>query len=81
VDTLARTAAAFSTLSAAVGNDEGRAYAERAMTTLRRAAAAGWRGADDLRSEPSFVPLRSRTDFQILVMDLDFPDDPFARAD
>jgi serine/threonine-protein kinase len=79
--TLVHLARGYAVVSAAVGADERRAYADRAMTTLRRAVAAGWRGGSDLRSDPSFVPLRSRADFQELEMDLSFPDDPFVRGD
>jgi hypothetical protein len=68
-------------VSAAVGPDERQANADRAMATLRRAAAGGWQGVDDLQSDPAFAPLRSRADFQELRMDLIFPDDPFARID
>jgi hypothetical protein len=68
-------------MSAAVGADERREYADRAMATLRRAAAAGLIRADVLQSDLSFVPLRSRPDFQLLLMDLAMPADPFARAD
>jgi serine/threonine-protein kinase len=78
---LTSLASSYSRLSAAVGADERQAYADRAMAILRRAVAAGWRGADHLHSKSSFVPLRSRADFQELEMDFHFPDDPFARRD
>ena len=32
------------------------------------------------KTDPDFDPLRSRPDFQALLMDLAFPVDPFARA-
>jgi tetratricopeptide (TPR) repeat protein len=79
--TLSFLASSYSRLSAAVGADERQAYADQAMAILRRAVAAGWRGADHLHSHPSLDPLRSRADFQELEMDLSFPDDPFARSD
>jgi hypothetical protein len=68
-------------MSAAVGADERREYADRAMATLRSASAAGSIRADALQSDPSFVPLHSRPDFQLLLMDLAMPADPFARGD
>jgi serine/threonine-protein kinase len=60
---------------------EGRAEADRAMDWLRQAVAAGYRKLTFLRTDPDLDPLRSRPDFQLLLMDLAFPDDPFARGD
>jgi serine/threonine-protein kinase len=80
LDTLVRLAGAYAKVSASAGADERRAYADRAMAILRRAVAAGWHGVDDLQSDPIFVPLRSRPDFQELVMDLSFPADPFSKG-
>jgi hypothetical protein len=81
LDTLVSLAGGYAMMSAAVGADERREYADRAMATLRRAAAAGSIGAYGLRSDPGFVPLRPRADFQLLLMDLAMPADPFARGD
>src|SRR5262249_48692437 len=61
--------------------DEGRAAAEEAMTSLRRAAAAGWRDAAPLMTDTDLVPIRSRRDFRLLAMDVAFPSDPFAHGD
>jgi len=58
---------------------EGRAEADRAMESLRQAVAAGYRKLNLMRSDPDLDPLRSRPDFQFLMMDLAFPADPFAR--
>jgi tetratricopeptide (TPR) repeat protein len=80
LDALVRLASAYAMLSASVDTDERRAFGDRAMAILRRAVAAGWDGADDLRNAPAFAPLRSRADFQRLLMDLSFPADPFART-
>ena len=52
--------------------------ADRAMSALRRAVARGYRAPDDLRTDPCLDPLRSRQDFQLLLLDLEFPDSPFA---
>jgi serine/threonine-protein kinase len=81
LDVLVRLAGAYAMMSAAVGADERQGYADRAMATLRRAAAGGWRDLDDLQSEPRFAPLRSRPDFSALMMDLAFPAEPFARSE
>ena len=48
------------------------------MDTLRRAIAAGYRPVDWMRRDPDLAPLRSRPDFQLLMMDLSFPAEPFA---
>jgi hypothetical protein len=58
--------------------DRGGRDAERAVATIRQAIARGWAYADVLRNDPDFDSLRSRTDFQALLMDLAFPADPFA---
>ena len=57
------------------------AEADRAMDLLRRAVAMGFRDVHDLRTESALEPLRSRDDFRLLMMDLAFPTDPFARAE
>ncbi len=59
---------------------EGRASAERAMESLRLAVAAGYRKLEIMRTDHDLDPLRSRRDFQLLLMDLEFPDDPLARG-
>jgi serine/threonine-protein kinase len=60
---------------------EGRAAAEQAMQWLHRAVARGYRNVALMQRDPDLDPLRSRPDFQLLMMDLEFPDDPFARGD
>ena len=69
--------AAGSGISAA----EAASQAEEAMAILRRAVAGGYRDVDHLRVEPGLNPLRTRDDFQLLMMDLAFPAEPFARGD
>ena len=49
------------------------------MADLRRAAAAGFRMLSLMAFDHDLDPLRSRPDFQVLMMDLSFPNDPFAR--
>ena len=46
---------------------------------LRRAVAAGYQRVEFLRTDPDLAPLRSREDFQRILLDAAFPDDPFAR--
>ncbi len=50
-----------------------------AVQALRRAVAAGLHDFAFMRRDTDLDPLRLRTDFQLLMMDLAFPDDPFAR--
>jgi serine/threonine-protein kinase len=65
----------------AVVTADRQAHADRAIVALRRSAAAGLRNADLWRRDPDLDPLRSRPDFQLLMLDLEFPEDPFARGD
>jgi serine/threonine-protein kinase len=60
--------------------DEGRAYADEAVATLRRCFAAGFRNAPWMLADPDLVPLRSRPDFRLLALDMAFPTVPFAAA-
>ncbi len=53
--------------------------AEKAMAVLRQAVTMGYRNPDDYRTESALDPLRDRPDFQLLMMDLAFPAEPFAR--
>ena len=55
--------------------------AARAMESLVRAVAAGYRNANEIRIESALESLRSRDDFRFLMMDLAFPTEPFARAE
>jgi tetratricopeptide (TPR) repeat protein/tRNA A-37 threonylcarbamoyl transferase component Bud32 len=61
--------------------EDGAAELDLAMATLRRAVAAGYRSVEWMRRDPDLEPLRSRSDFQLLMMDLTFPEKPFARGD
>ena len=60
------------------GRDLGHQQAEAAMTALRRAIAAGYKNLPDMIRDPDLDPLRSRSDFQLLMMDLAMPAVPFA---
>ncbi len=64
-----------SEVSAAEGVDQ----AERAMALLRQVATLGFRNPAYFRTECALDSLRNRLDFRILMMDLAFPAEPFAR--
>jgi tetratricopeptide (TPR) repeat protein len=57
---------------------EVKAEPDRAMDRLRRMASSGFLRLEVLRTSPDLAPLRGRPDFQLLVMDLAMPADPFA---
>jgi hypothetical protein len=48
------------------------------MSLLRRAVGMGYRDAEVYRTDTALEGLRDRDDFRLLVMDLDFPAEPFA---
>jgi eukaryotic-like serine/threonine-protein kinase len=64
---------------AGVSAAEGEEQAARAMGSLHRAVAMGYRSPDIYRVEDALDPLRGRPDFRSLMMDLAMPADPFAR--
>jgi serine/threonine-protein kinase len=53
--------------------------AQRAVECLKKPMAAGYRTAADLRADPQFRALQGRSDFESLLADLQFPQEPFAR--
>jgi hypothetical protein len=57
--------------------EEGQAELERAMDTLHQTIVAGYRPVDWMKRDPDLAPMRSRPDFQLLLMDLSFPAEPF----
>jgi serine/threonine-protein kinase len=59
---------------------EGSVEFDKAMDTLRRAVSAGYKPFDWMRRDQDLDALRSPPDFQLLMMDLAMPADPFARA-
>ena len=62
----------------AIGSER-EAHAVRAMATLRRAIAAGYRDLNSLRKDSGPRPAPIAPDFQVLLLDVAFPADPFAR--
>jgi serine/threonine protein kinase len=63
----------------AIAPGEREARTQRAIAVLRRAILAGNADLRQIRGDPVLDPLRPRRDFQELLMDLEFPDDPFWR--
>ena len=63
----------------AVPAAEADAEAAKALALLRRAAESGYREFAAYHSETALDPLRDRDDFRLLLMDLAFPADLFAR--
>jgi tetratricopeptide (TPR) repeat protein len=55
-------------------------YAGRAMETLRRAVAAGYKHLPNIRTDTDLNTLRPRDDFQLLMMDLVMPTDAFSHS-
>jgi eukaryotic-like serine/threonine-protein kinase len=61
-----------------ISADEGSSESDTAMAVLHKAVALGFRSGDAFRNESALDPLRDRTDFRLLMMDLAMPADPFA---
>jgi tetratricopeptide (TPR) repeat protein len=57
---------------------DGRTEADRAMHWVHLTVATGYRNVALMQKDHDLDPLRSRDDFQRLMMDLSMPDDPFA---
>jgi serine/threonine-protein kinase len=60
---------------------EGITEADAAMTSLYRAVGMGYRSTDIFRSEDALGPLRGRDDFRLLILDVAFPVEAFARGE
>jgi hypothetical protein len=52
---------------------------DQAINSLSLAIASGERNPDRYRADPDLDALRSRPDFQLLLMDLDMPANPLAK--
>jgi eukaryotic-like serine/threonine-protein kinase len=57
----------------------GQVEADSAMSALRRAVDAGWHDVSGARTDSDLDAIRSRPAFDVLMLDLEFPADPFAR--
>jgi hypothetical protein len=75
----ARLGGIAGTTGTGLAASEGAAELDRAMVVLRDAVAAGYRNVTWMKRDPDLEPLRSRPDFQLLMIDLTMPADPFAR--
>ena len=76
----AKAAALASTTAHTPGSQmESRRYKDRAIALLRRAVAMGFKEWKQLASDRDRNALRYHPDFQILMMDLAFPTDPFRK--
>jgi eukaryotic-like serine/threonine-protein kinase len=81
------TACCHATLAALAGREgsgvsagEARVEAEKAMAILKQAVSEGYRDFAAYRTETALDVLCGRADFQLLMLDLTFPSDPFARG-
>jgi hypothetical protein len=63
-----------------VSATEAEIEAARAMESLVRAVAAGYRNANETRIESALDLLRGRDDFKLMMMDLAMPVEPFGAA-
>jgi serine/threonine-protein kinase len=61
-------------------SDAVRVLEDQAMDDLRRAVNEGFSESPPLKQDHCFDRLRSRDDFRLLLLDLAFPKDPFARG-
>jgi serine/threonine-protein kinase len=78
---LALASTAADPAEGAAGADRQRGDADRAVGVIRRVVGMRAIIPDALRRDPDLDPLRSREDFRLLMMDVDFPADPFALSD
>jgi hypothetical protein len=62
-----------------VSASEAEAEAGRAVESLKKPLAAGFRSMTQLRADPDFRALFGRSDFEAMLLDLEFPRDPFER--
>ena len=72
--------AGLARLAGHVGSGGSGAEADAAMAALHRAVGMGYRLFIDDRTEDALGPLRDRPDSRLLMMDLAFPAEPFAKG-
>ncbi len=77
----AALAAASGRAQAGFSAAEGETEADMAMTLLHKAGAQGYRYTDAMKRESALDPLRDLPDFRLLMLDLVFPAEPFARGE
>jgi tetratricopeptide (TPR) repeat protein len=59
--------------------DSAASHLDRAIAGVRTAVAAGYRRTAAMHEDPDLEPLRKRPDFQLFMMDLEFPEHAFTR--
>ncbi len=57
---------------------DAQADSDEAVAILKKAVGMGYNSANSFRDEPALDSLRGRPDFQVLMMDLNFPAEPIA---
>ena len=62
-----------------VREDRRRGIVMDIIAMLREAVADGFKDAKALGTEPTLSPLRGTREFQAILLDVEFPRDPFAR--
>ena len=62
-----------------VREDRRRGIVMDMIAMLREAVADGFNGAKALGTEPALSPLRGTREFQAILLDVEFPRDPFSR--
>jgi serine/threonine-protein kinase len=77
-DDLVDAARLLARAAGAAGGSRGETYAARALQRLRSVPQAARGQIAPRADDPGFVALRSRPEFQRLLMDLAFPEEPFA---
>jgi hypothetical protein len=60
-------------------SDDARRLAANAVLSLRQAVDAGFRNVGFMQRDTDLDALRGRSDFQLLLMDVAFPEHPFAK--
>src|SRR5262249_32201045 len=55
-------------------------YRRRAVYALRRAVSAGYCDLAQIQRDPFLAPLKACREFELLLMDLSFPREPFKRG-
>ena len=69
---------ARSLLAGVLDGEEARAEADRAIAAAAASVAGGLRDLTAFRNEPDMDLIRPRPEFQLLLLDMAFPQDPFA---
>ena len=73
----ARLGAVAGVAGSGLSASEGQAELDRAMVRLRQAIAGGYRNVNSMKRDLDLEPL-SQPDFQVLILDLEFPVEPFS---